>query len=446
MPKLTYALQSYYENGEKRTRLVNVDEVKNGLECNCICPNPQCNAPLIAKNDGEKNAHHFAHYGEDECEHGYESMLHLMAKRILIEEKQLCLPRRHLNFPNTFNSREIVKEDSKYIFDNVEEEKRLYEEGLSIIPDIVLTMNNKKLLVEIYVTHKIDGSKHNKIKELGLSAIEIDLSKISRGKEINYEWLRKILVEEIELKSWIYNDYENKILESYQSEDNAKVLKIGDRQNCIYKKWNGKQGALGKKYCSNCVYCAGIIDGKIYCTGEKMLDVTGKNKELSNEEKLKLLYQEDETDLCDGRCPKCGNVLKVFRNFCCLSIICMNYKQCDFTAHLNIPDKMIHYISRNGFNKQIPISEKIESLMPGNGEMTIYENKHLNNFKRGYCPYCNSKLKIDLKEPHAIICGKYDECFFKAIVREDGKAHFNKRYGDRGEIAMDLPFKFRYKG
>lgn len=59
-------------------QLVNVDDVRTGNECGCFCP--ACKEPLIAKNQGLKRIHHFAHQSGTECDFAYESMLHLLAK------------------------------------------------------------------------------------------------------------------------------------------------------------------------------------------------------------------------------------------------------------------------------------------------------------------------------------------------------------------------------
>ena len=58
--------------------LVNVDDVRTGNECGCFCP--ACKEPLMAKNQGQKRIHHFAHQSGTECDFAYESMLHLLAK------------------------------------------------------------------------------------------------------------------------------------------------------------------------------------------------------------------------------------------------------------------------------------------------------------------------------------------------------------------------------
>ena len=69
--KINYALN-------ENQKLVFVDDVPNGKECGCVCPN--CGEKLMAKNGGSKREHHFAHLSGTECESAYESMLHLLAK------------------------------------------------------------------------------------------------------------------------------------------------------------------------------------------------------------------------------------------------------------------------------------------------------------------------------------------------------------------------------
>lgn len=68
-------------------RFVNVDDVKTGQDCNCVCL--ACMEPLVAKNRGLARVHHFAHKSGSECALAYESMLHLLAKE--------CVQRAFLN-------------------------------------------------------------------------------------------------------------------------------------------------------------------------------------------------------------------------------------------------------------------------------------------------------------------------------------------------------------
>lgn len=55
---LTYAF-------DKSGKVIHIDKAGNGLDCGCTCPG--CRQPLIAKNAGNKNRHHFAHQKGSEC-------------------------------------------------------------------------------------------------------------------------------------------------------------------------------------------------------------------------------------------------------------------------------------------------------------------------------------------------------------------------------------------
>ena len=93
---LTYALN---DSG----KMVFVDDVPNGLACNCRCP--QGHEPLVAKNGGEIREHHFAHASGSECEGAFETAFHLLAKEIISQEKSVMLPEyRHI-------TREYMDED-----------------------------------------------------------------------------------------------------------------------------------------------------------------------------------------------------------------------------------------------------------------------------------------------------------------------------------------------
>ena len=73
-------------------KLVDVDEVKNGKKCNCICPS--CKMTLQAK-QGDVNEHHFAHFSDKkaqkECAYSFWVSVRDMAKQILLETKYIHL-------------------------------------------------------------------------------------------------------------------------------------------------------------------------------------------------------------------------------------------------------------------------------------------------------------------------------------------------------------------
>lgn len=185
---MTYAL--------KDNVLTCISDVKSGLKCGCICP--QCHSVLIA-HKGKKNIHHFKHYNSKECEKGYQTSLHLLAKEIISNEKRIVIPPVSYSF--NYNNKFIDIPETEVQIDKVELETKTGD----IIPDIVLYHGKQILLIEIYVTHKINEEKLNKIKSLGLSTIEIDLSQTDR--EISYEDLKNILINSYSGKQWIFNKF-----------------------------------------------------------------------------------------------------------------------------------------------------------------------------------------------------------------------------------------------
>lgn len=65
----------------KDGKLIYIEEAENGLKCECFCP--ACKQPLIAKNGGKKNAHHFAHLNVVECAKWISVCLTFYGKRFI---------------------------------------------------------------------------------------------------------------------------------------------------------------------------------------------------------------------------------------------------------------------------------------------------------------------------------------------------------------------------
>ncbi|MBD5160052.1 MAG: hypothetical protein HDT23_07425, partial [Ruminococcus sp.] len=205
---MTYAL--------KDNVLTCISDVESGLKCGCICP--QCKSVLVA-HKGNKNIHHFKHYNSQECEKGYQTSLHMLAKEIISNEKSFLIPPVSYSFNR--NNKFIDIPEMKISIDKVELETKTGD----IIPDIILYSGTQILLVEIYVTHKIDEEKRNKIESLGLSTIEIDLSHID--KKISYENLRDILINSCSEKQWIFNKFVNNCVKKLY--DISKLYPVIDR-------------------------------------------------------------------------------------------------------------------------------------------------------------------------------------------------------------------------
>ena len=158
----------------KNGNLISINEVESGLKCDCFCP--VCNSQLVARK-GKIKVHHFAHYNSNECESYGESMLHLLAKKIIEENKYLLVP----DFDKEVGSYSNLK---KIDLTKIEVEKGYND----IKPDIIAWVGDENnFFVEIAVTHKVDYEKLLKIKEYNVSTLEIDLGDYYRSNE-NFDY------------------------------------------------------------------------------------------------------------------------------------------------------------------------------------------------------------------------------------------------------------------
>ncbi|MDE2674015.1 MAG: competence protein CoiA family protein [Paracoccaceae bacterium] len=171
-------------------KCVSIDEVERGLGCGCTCA--ACGHRLIAKK-GKIRTAHFAHAAKSDCERMGETHLHLAAKQILMDRKEILLPdfrgREYLTTSITSSpmhkdlyqhAKETVTKGEIVLMDNIRE-----EEGLDgIRPDIIFEKGGRELLVEIRVTHATEKEKIRDIRKRKLPCIEIDLSRTPRDKSL----------------------------------------------------------------------------------------------------------------------------------------------------------------------------------------------------------------------------------------------------------------------
>lgn len=188
---LTYALDA---DG----KLVHVNDVSTGLSCNCFCPH--CKSELVAKNDGNRRVHHFAHINGSDCVGAIESALHKMAKDILKEHKLVMLPAVHRN--------ETGRQMS---FCKVEAET--FDKELSLRPDCVGYRENGQFVwIEFKRTHEVDVKKAGKIVSAKIDCVEIDLNSC----ELDPIKVRHFIETCTENRKWIYN-YE--VLQEIQDDE-----------------------------------------------------------------------------------------------------------------------------------------------------------------------------------------------------------------------------------
>lgn len=136
---------------KKSGSVVSVEEVPNGLSCDCICPD--CKKTFVAV-QGQKNDWHFRHYEETNCKGGQETALHQLAKEIILTNSRLEVP----------------------AYGTIVYESPHAEEPFGkIIPDVTAKIIDENLFFEIHVTHSVDERKEKFYTDGEHKSIEIDL-------------------------------------------------------------------------------------------------------------------------------------------------------------------------------------------------------------------------------------------------------------------------------
>lgn len=263
--KLTYAVRDGH--------LVHIGEVVSGLKCNCVCPS--CGNPVIARK-GTRNRHHFAHHTRQECPYALETMLHYLAKQILLTETFIQLPA--ISLPR---QQKPLYQERRFFF----EEVRLEQRQGDFVPDLILEKGSQSLLVEIKVTHEVDRTKLWQIRRSRFFAIELDanalfnqVSTFGPADEFLPRF-RKLLKDEVKGKNWLHHPSFQ--ASTYRLRLQAAKKKIIRRtfksyelfavSNCPrklrYWRYGYKEGKAYAKVwqdCQQCPYCLEIEFSKRY--------------------------------------------------------------------------------------------------------------------------------------------------------------------------------------
>ena len=156
-------------------KLVFVDDVENGIKCNCTCP--CCGEKMVAKNNGKIKDHHFAHSSGSDCDGYKERLFHIWSKQIIEEKKEFTIPK----YKKVLGSKKLK-------FSSVKIEQR--NDTKLLQPDIVgVTDDGVRIWIEIFVTHKCGEEKIQCIKENGYNCIEVKIPEEIETKEDLSEFL-----------------------------------------------------------------------------------------------------------------------------------------------------------------------------------------------------------------------------------------------------------------
>jgi hypothetical protein len=191
--------------------VVKVTDVANGLACRCVCID--CESTLIAVNNpGISCRPHFRHSDAKAkeikaCKASFETAIHYQAKEIIEKKGELSLPEYWVTVSKHTGKgirKHLVKEQQYVKFDSVINENRVStSQGTQDIrPDLIGIYKERRLFIEVAVTHQAENEKLESLKRHNVSSIEIDLSKFPRDG--NEEDLEKYLYCYAPIK-WLYH-------------------------------------------------------------------------------------------------------------------------------------------------------------------------------------------------------------------------------------------------
>jgi hypothetical protein len=149
--------------------------------------------------------------------------------------------------------------DAKLVgLNNVTLEKKIGQ----IIPDVLASANGELLSIEIRVTHPVDSVKLKRIIELGLSTLEIDLSKVARN--LTLLQLETLVIGAGDHKKWLYNTSAEAKRSEMLSASKTLPISKGGFYNQVYgcPLWK-KSTKKGKPYADldeDCCYCEHALD------------------------------------------------------------------------------------------------------------------------------------------------------------------------------------------
>jgi hypothetical protein len=256
-----------------------IDDVPNGLDCNCTCLS--CGEELIARNGGETNKHHFAHRNGSTCKDLKIVLNTYLLKEALDELKELNLPKVYIKIENCDSN--LLIEDERTVKIN-----KIIDYGNNYIKvltdeyiEVILVVRLKKSKVKL----DFDPSQKDVLE------VVID----STDVETKEDCLELIKIKKIKM-NWLNNKYEE-----YQKEklkllfERKRIISI-DKTKLVKDcpiKINGSNNENYARLQEDCLGC------KYFLCGDKKNDIIlclGKAKIscLKDLEKIEEVARKDD--------------------------------------------------------------------------------------------------------------------------------------------------------
>lgn len=187
------------------------DEVARGKACGCVCPG--CHAPLAAKaQESRRKRPHFAHLTDTGCQTGLETGIHLRAKQLIDDHRELLLP-AWAGDPVDRPNPPVAWDDDGHLHRGRLIERPTRRAQLSSValessldgykPDVRAHDESGELLIEIRVTHAVDDNKAARVQAQGRRMVEIDLSRLHRDTPHDQSAFEHAVLFNAANRSWI---------------------------------------------------------------------------------------------------------------------------------------------------------------------------------------------------------------------------------------------------
>lgn len=180
-------------------KIAHIDRASRGLACECICL--ACKEELQAVK-GEQREHHFRHNNNENCGGDLETVLHQLAKQILVDNTQISIPK----------------------YGNIGYKNAISEETFeSIKPDVTASLlNDEPVCFEVFHTHAMGFAKEQFFKLKKLKCVEINMKNCPIDK---YDSIKDFVLNETKDKRVIF--WESQPEKGVEQEDNTWLYLVG---------------------------------------------------------------------------------------------------------------------------------------------------------------------------------------------------------------------------